>query len=471
MRTTNLLVRKQSGRASLGRVFFTDTNEEVDFSRLLPYVKGQEDIEIILRNSHLLTKNQPIEMCGYGALRIMEKAASLEEVLLEQNKPVYPKLAAEHPIILSFPPEGLWLTRPPEVLERKNRKKPAIENLETILLRTLPATSSAPTYEETVAIATDFTRFAERGHEGYHFWEDIQTEEFDGAPYSKLLLEAMVELSNRLKVRFLSPQVPVVAGMKWPSSQIWAHRFNMALGYFLKDKSDAGDRVPKLLYTIDLNSDAFPEDEWTPVLGEIIRDLKIAMELKVPLFDGISVSVRGLSRISLAKGRIRTLCGFMQKVNDIAHEHRIPVNYSRFGLLGLRAMDDGSPFTSFALNLRVDDILGGGADDVQADTPFGKVLNFTMGELWKANQVRKSLKSPNHGLPSLLGTRNSPTSLELESPELYRKGFSKPYNLAAFNDLGRQWTENVEAGETNPGQEALHRFEFPFGQWGAPSTR
>jgi hypothetical protein len=56
--------------------------------------------------------------------------------------------------------------------------------------------------------------------------------------------------------------------------------------------------------------------------------------------------------------------------------------------------------------------------------------------------------------------------LELSSPPRYRVFFSKPYNMAALNDLAEGWWRNVDNNETRPGREYLQGTEAPFNQWG-----
>ncbi|MBI4362267.1 MAG: hypothetical protein HY558_03750 [Euryarchaeota archaeon] len=459
MKTTSITVMKKSGRAQLGNVFFTDSKSEAAFSQIVPYIKGREDVEVLLKNAPLLKKKQPVEVNGYNIPGIITRATSLEELLLSRGRLPYSKIAINHPLIVSYPPEVLWIS---------DSKPTALKRLRSGLKKALPATESSPSPSDADKISEEFVLLAHDGNENYRFWTNMMERKFEETPYSKLFMESIIELSNGARATFLAPPTPIIGGEKWTRSPTLAHRYNLAYAHLINDKQDTGDRVPKCLYNLDFNSEMFKPDDWSPMLEEVVRNTRLAMGEN--LFDGMNVSVRGLSRISFSVARVRTLNRLMRLLNDICLQNLVPINFSRFGLIGLHAIDEGSTFSSFPLNLALDDIMLE-PTRMNPEYLYGRILNKDAGELYNKQQVEKVLQGPKKGLPELEGVGRAPSILQLENPVRYRIDFSKTYNIAAFNWLNTHWREEVEKGEIAPGKEYLQKFEAPYNSWGVPPTR
>lgn len=227
---------------------------------------------------------------------------------------------------------------------------------------------------------------------------------------------------------------------------------------------DAGLEFPQYFYTIQLHSTMIQPDTWTELLKDILRYCRSALETAT--FAGIHITVRNLENISKSPGRVRTMFKLMEELSNIGYEQKLPVWWSNVGLIGLAILDEGGDFASFTPGILPRDIITE-PGPIEKDNQFGKILHIHTKELWDIKQVRRA-RELKENLPKLnkFSVRNIPDDFELESPPTYRRLFSKPYNIAAMNELSLMWRENITNGEIKPGRHYLQDFSVPFNVWG-----
>lgn len=457
MRRTALALERQVDRAELGS-WKVSPSKSLPFG-IIPFIKGREDFEAVFRQPDLLSDGQPIEISGFGVESILRRAAVLEmELGREDITRSFTTLVREHPPVVSFPPDLVWLAHD-DVVNVK---------LKDSLEKTLPASSLALTSEDTKQIAETICSNLVANPQKFAFWlamtrRDSQT----SLPYTRLLIEYSVTAATRARALGFGGLIPPVDSQT-PGSVDWVHRLNLATAEVVRDRLNDGISTPPYLYTIGVNSSAFLADTPSPTLESLLADVRAALTGAVSdYFDGIHLTIRGLSRISLSGGRTNVAIDFISRLGAIAQAAGVPLWWSRPGILGLPGHDAGCSFTSYSPNLGVEDLYTtGGPPPGDPQSQFGKVLNSTQRAIWDYRQVTRAMNGPDGGLPDLGLARHFPNDDELSSARRYRIHFSKPYTVAAFRHLWVDWRQSILQGETTPGREYIQSFEAPFNQWG-----
>lgn len=452
MRTNKIVIEKEIGTVKTG--WLIDQNRKVELNQLLPYISKPEDIEVTIRNNALLKNNQPLEVNGFYIKQLLGKAVSLQGELIEPYIK-YSELTFNHPPLISFPSEVVWLNN-----------SDGLDGLETNMVWLLQKECFGYNKGKSEKLANMYVNLIKNSSQTYDFWEAIISQKFESETLSKLLIDWTIELALQAKMRYLAGLVPVIDS-KTNGSITLSHRVNIAYGNIIEDRYKNGLDVPKYFYTIALNSSMINPNDWSKDLQAIIQNTTIAIH-DTELFDGIHITVRGLSRISNDSGRVAVLLNFISKLNKIAQDNRIPIWWSRSGLIGLGLLDEGAHFASFSLNMGIEDVFSSFAKKdtgkPSPDNKYGRILNPHMKQIQSIRDVIKL----QHGLPKIEGFRNKPTDSEIKNSTTYRKNFAKPYNLAVMNHLNKQWLENINKGETKPGREYLQKFDSPryYSSWG-----
>lgn len=453
MRTNNLLIENQVGQAILGQM--SDQSKSIvdlELNQLAPYISVPEDIEIIINNNHLLRKGQMLEFNGFRTHQLLDKARNIQETLANFNTP-FSKLVEEHPSIMSFPPEVVWLGNPKALTEFK-------DNIKWVL----QTDNIGFNKDKAEKIADEYIRLISASRQKYEFWANV-IQKFEGELLSKLLIDITIELALQAKMKYLCGLVPIIDPRAVHSISI-AHKTNIAYAKLIDSRQNDGNNVPKYFYTIPLNASSIPSYEYDGNLEGIVKNVRQALQSNY--FDGVHVSVRGLSRISNDAGKVETLSKFIRDINEISKEYLLPIWWSRFGLIGLNTLDLGGCFASYSLNMGIDDVYSSFASKVMVEDTMkkaGKLLNPTEGELLEYKAASKL----RNGLPKMEGINVSNLKYYKDRPTQYRKEVVKPFNIAAMNHLNQKWYNDIKNGlEVSPGAEFLQRFKSPvwYRAWG-----
>ena len=453
LKRTVLLNEKQVERAVLGSWVGPDVGIQSNTSRLVPFGKSREDMEVFLRHPDLLGETQPVELCGFSVYSMLRRANTLNEELQDDGprKP-YSDFASKRPILVAFPSEVAWLP-----------KNTAMNAVERSFEDSLPLSSLGFDEVNAKKIARKISNLMATNPKTYAFWTSSTKQKFEGETLSSIMIRGSIATSNLARAKAMSGFVPIV-DEGTPGSLALSHRFNLAYSHVIEDLIDTGQRAPVYFYTIALNSTCIKRDTWNSTLEKVVRNSRIALAENI--FDGIHLSIRGLSRISLSSGRVNVVWKLMDQLKEATDQSKLPLWWSRPGLAGLAGLDNGVNFASFQINLNQDDIYrdGGPAEELPK---FGKIVNTVKREIWHKNQVEAAMKGPDQGMPHLGVIGNAPTSRQLEIPVLYRIYFSKPYNIEAMNALGDDWRRHIGANEMSPGGQYLQSFEAPCNAWGS----
>jgi len=461
MRRTIMVYKiPEVGTTQVGNLSISDLDVETKFSTLFPYIKGREDIEVILRYPDVLRKKQPIELCGFKTDIILRRAQSLEQILMDERQidikeGLYESFTADHPILTSFNPEVIWFA--PET---------GISTLEKNMKQLLPTSSLGFDAKMAKEVAKKIVDLIVEKPRTYNFWKRLSQIEYENETLGSVLIEYCIQNGISSKAKWLSGITPLIDA-KTPNSVAISHQVNIATATLVQSKYDFGDTVPAYLYTINLNSSMLMPDKWTPLLDDVIRSARVALENQ-ELFDGVFLSIRNLNAISQSQGRVNVVLKLMKKIAEISKVETAPSFWSRLGLIGLAALDLGENYCSVPPNLNLDDVFQSPGGPPEKVYHFGRIMNLNMRERWYANQVQDSTKKHGRGLPPLkkYWDKNLPTNEELVKPARYRINFAKPYNIAAFNNLQDEWEEYITKGDTNPGREFLQSCEAPYNSWG-----
>jgi len=448
------------GATQVGNLSISDLDVETKFSTLFPYLKGREDIEVLLRYPGVLRKKQPIELCGFKTDIILRRAQSLEQILIDERQidireGLFESFAAEHPILISFNPEVIWFA--PET---------GISAFEKNMKQILPTSSLGFDAKMAKEAAQKIIALSVEKPRTYNFWKKLSQIEYENETLGSILIEYCIQNGISSKAKWLSGITPLIDA-KTPNSIAISHQMNIATATLVQSKYDFGDTVPAYLYTIHLNSSMLMPDKWTPLLDEVTRSIRVAIENQ-ELFDGVFLSIRNLNAISQSQGRVNVVLKLMKKIAEISRVEATPSFWSRLGPIGLAALDLGENYCSVPLNLNLDDVFQSPGGPPEKVYHFGKIINPNMREKWYVNQVQLSANNDGRGMPPLekYWDKNLPSEDELNKPARYRINFAKPYNIAVFNNLQDDWEKHISNGEISPGREFLQSFEAPYSSWG-----
>ncbi|MDK2825651.1 MAG: hypothetical protein PWQ44_827 [Methanolobus sp.] len=454
MRTTETVIQQTFGNVELGEL--SDINNQitpVSLNQLLPYISGDEDIEIILKNPDLVT-GTPLEMNGYKTKNMLSKASKIEMESGLVNQ-LYSPLMNSSPSLMSFPSEVTWLSIP-DGIEKFQQNASWIMQKDNIGFN----------LKKALSLSEYLGMLMQDSYQKYSFWTSL-TNKYDNEHLFRLLIDITIELALQSKMTYLAGMTPIL-NQKSPNSVDLAHNVNLGYGSIIADREDEGYNAPGYYYTINLNASMIKRDDFSDELKKLVFLTKEALNFN--WFDGIYLSVRDLERISQDGGRVATLSKLIEQLAIVAHNEKIPLWLSRFGLIGLPAFDMGACFASYTTNLALRDIFtkskGGSTRDRRM---HGKVLNPDVRKIWDANQIDNTQRLK-HSLPSINGVRNYATKDELQSSQakMYRTHFSKPYNIASMHDLSQKWCDDIKNGEVNPGKEYIKSFTSPsfYSTWG-----
>ncbi len=454
MRGTELIINKEVERARIGEIVDSTNKLRYGSGCLTPFIKGQEDIEVLLYNPNALISKQPVELCGFAASTILNKAVALEEKLKEDEfASTFLEFTYNQPMVMSFPPEVIW-----------NGK--GLDHWEKSLKRFIKFSSPGFTEKEIDEFCKYIRETVTSNSLTHKFWDHIVKETFKGESISKLLMEWVATTAIKMRCKYTSGIVPIIS-QKTRGSVVLNHRVNLAQAALIRDMEEVGFEVPQYFYTIQLHPNMIKPDDWNDLLDEVVKNLRSSLDT-TDIFSGIHVTIRDLNAISNSPGRIQTVMKLFEEINRLGHEYKLPVWWSNFGLIGLAALDEGGDFASFTLNMKTDELVAGsGGGPIAKEHQYGKILDINQKRLYEWKQVKK-LGKHGHSLPKLnkFSIRNTPDDLELGSPPLYRKLFSKPYNTASMNELSLMWKENIYNGESKPGRHYLRDFGPTFNGWG-----
>ena len=453
MHRTNIRIEHQCENAKTG-TWNISSATSLPFG-VVPFIKGREDIEAILKHQLSLPDMQPIEISGYGVNNILRRAVSIEAELEQAGieDSGYSQMTKLHPCLVSFPADLIWLAREEEV-----------RRLVSGLSEELVVSDFRLTSIDAKQVAWEIGKRLSGSARDYMFWRKLlEKDPVTNQTFSRLLIEYAISVANRSRATSMAGIVPSV-DQKIPGSADLMHHYNIAYAAALGDRLDQGMRTPHYQYSIALNSSVIEADTWSPVLETVTRLARAA--LVADIFDGIHLTIRGMDRISLSSGRVNVVLLLINRLATITSEHHLPLWWSRPSLAGLAGLDEGCAFTSYRLNLDPGDVYAGGGGRVPIERQYGKVLNPVMRQIWNKNQVEAALNGPDRGMPDIGYSVQSPSPFALSSAKKYRIDFSKPYNTDAFNYLSSDWKLSVRNGETRPGSQYLQSFEAPHNQWG-----
>jgi len=452
MRKLITQVSSRINQITLGNLTDSKSNEIITpLNFLIPYAAASEDFEIILKREKLLSEKQPIEMNGFNSHLNMKKAIKIGGEI-GQIDSFYTDFTIRHPILLSYPSEVIWLG----IQKGVDRFK---DSFDWVAKRS-DLGIDLGVYK---AYSDAYKVIIERNIETYGFWKEI-TDRDKEVQTARVLLESTLNMAILTRSAFLSGLTPLITKHSTTVS-VLSQRINMAYGAMINDYEDVGEKCPKYLYTINIDSSIIPKNNFTDELKDIANRAKASLEMNQ--FDGIFVSIRGLKYISSSEGRIQTLKKFCEKLCEICQDEKLPIWFSRTGLISMALFELGASYGSFQLNNHIDDIYLQGfkpKGPIDPKIKYGTVLDPDTYRFLTPDEV---LRSP-HGLTKLEGVPNLPNEFDLASDVKYRKNFSRPYNMAAMCYLNKKWLKNVKEGDTNPGSEYLSRFTEPnyYSTWG-----
>lgn len=451
---SSVMVTQTVGKATLGEW----TNPLIDYAtpigQMVPFCKGRESIEVILRHINELNLGQPVEYSGYSMESILHRARVVRNDMLYLDFPDPFSELSSHSGIVSYSPEVIWLGREKGI---NAFKRSLIDNLHKAPGLGFSATDSK-------SIAEEIGKFAKASAGNYSFWGHM-SDEYNGEKYGSILIEFQCYTASRLRCKALAGLVPII-DQRHPRSINIVNSFNEATAIELESLKNDGIPVPDFyFYTVNLNSSMFRDSNFNSELETTIKTVNSALKTNGELYDGLHLSIRGLDRIACDPGRVDVVYRFVEQLRQTCSSLRMPFWFSRVGIPGLSFLDNGVNFCSSLLNMSLRDPyeVGGGAID--SDNIFGKTYHPIEQRRMTVREVEKCMKSK--GMPEIRGTKFSSSKIDLKNSTRYRVNFAKPYNLANICDLSERWQNYVANGDEAPGQSYLARCrEKDFTAWG-----
>jgi len=454
-----VLVSKTVGKATLGEW----VNPLIDFSapigQMVPFCKGGESTEVILRRVDLLHPGQPIEYSGYSMEAILNRALNVRSDVLYRDSIDPSAELMSHPGVVSYPPEVFWLANQKGI---NAFKKSLIHNLHK-------APGLGLSQDDSKVIAEKIEVFARKSVGDYSFWEYLQ-DEYNGEKYGSILIDFQAYTASRLRCKVLAGLVPII-DYRHPRSISLMNGFNEANAIEMDILKTDGIPTPDFyFYTVNMNSSMFGDSHFSSELDNTVKTASSALRTNKELYDGLHLSIRGLDRISSGVGRVDVVNTFVEQLASVCSSLRIPFWFSRTGFPGLSFLDRGVNFCSCLLNLSLRDAYEHGGGAINPENVFGKAYHPNEQRRFAKREVKKWVDARG-SMPEIRGNRFTVGKAQWENSTRYRVDFAKPYNLANLCDLSKKWQNHVANGDEQPGQAYLTRCHEPdFTAWGKWQT-
>jgi len=454
-RRSLVVVDKTVGKANLGEWINPLVEYSAPIGQMIPFCKGRESIEAILRNIELLNPGQPVEYSGYSMEAILHRALIVRnEILYRDSTDPFAELSS-HPGIVSYPPEVIWLANQNGI---NAFKKSLLDNLHK-------APGLGLSKDDSNNIANKIASFAGANVGDYSFWEHL-SEEYNGEKYGSILIDFQAYTASRLRCKGLAGLVPIV-DQRHPTSIGLMNSFNEANAIELDSLRNDGIQTPDFyFYTVNMNSSMFRDSNFSSELENTVKTVNSALRINNELYDGLHLSIRGLDRISRDPGRVSVVNAFIERLREICFSLKVPFWFSRAGLPGLSFLDKGVNYCSCLLNMSLRDAYESGGGAVDLENYFGKVYHPVQQKRFTRIEVKRWTDRKGF-MPEIRGSKFPISELEMANATRYRVNFGIPYNLANLCDLSEKWQSYITNGDEEPGQMYLSRcHEADFTAWG-----
>lgn len=445
-----LTIEKQVDSAAIGQWVNPLTGFSSPTGQLAPICKGQEDIEVLLRNEPKLNRDQPVEYSGWSLSSTLKRAAKVDnEILYEDGYSPFSILSSYHPSILGYPPEVIWLAH-----------EKAIKAFCTSVAQELPRAGLGYTREEAVRLAKDLERMAVDNDQTMRFWEGLGGE-FEGETYARVLVAFQVYSASRLKAKVLAGMAPLIHS-RFPSSLEMTNELNRQTAAETVAMRENGLPAPDFyFFTLNLDSSLFcmpssrrEYERAVRIRVDALRMVNAALRSNTDLYDGLCLRIRGIDYISASEQRIGLVSQFIDDAVRICRQLRVPLWVSNTGLPGLSLLDRGVDYCSCQMGMNAYDIYRNGGGSADPDDTYGKIYHpAKQKRLFKRDVVREARSQ---GLPTVRGLGELRPEW-LTSAGVFRTSFGKPYNLATICELSEQWQRFTRDGEVSPGCTYLAR--------------
>ena len=228
MRRTIMVQKEKHQNIELGELKIPELNVDIEYSGTVPYAKSREDIEVLLRYPQTMRKHQPIEINGFNTHSMLRRAISLQEELQDESSDYeyspYEDLTRKHPVLVSYPPEVVWLA-----------KEYGLKTWEKNLKQVLPTTEFGFEAEQIDDIIEKIHNHVILNPQTYHFWKAIINEKVGKESLSKIIMEWAIQNTLNARGKWISGLLPIIDAAT-PGSINLSHRINLAYGYLIDDR-------------------------------------------------------------------------------------------------------------------------------------------------------------------------------------------------------------------------------------------
>ncbi len=397
----------------------------------IPEIGGNEDVEVLLKFSRALERNNPIMVPGY---RWASMAANprYKNGDLVAGRIGISELLVEHPAVFYEPPEMFRYSK------RRKLITYALKGDRQLAKNFRKALEEGDTNKALAILPEFFRPFARRQLKAiYNSFEldpptDIgKTGDIDGAWFDREAVDSypahigeIINDAAGMPRAAIIPTVPPL--MKTSEGSI-------------RNRILSTNRVTSFLCRINTGESANPVRSYfhlyvdTSIIGTDVeqRALDILERgLDIAEFCGVAVTITSYED----SGRLAGISNFINEVVNRSHSNNLPVILPRSDWYGLFLTDCGVQAFSSMLNGRPEYAAGGG--DIEAEDKFGKVPVIDVCREMKLQELREFM-GRNGGLSQV---PNLPNQLDLgllASDSKYRINFAKPQRMIHVEEARR----------------------------------
>jgi hypothetical protein len=429
----------------------------------IPEIKGDEDIEVILKNSKVLPTGNPVMVPAYRWTKLIENPLFREGDAFRGLQSAL-NFVKEHPVIFYDPPELFRYTLTKTLVSyalkgdrgkarkfnnylKKDNQKAAIEMVDPFF---------QPFVEKQMrSILSDLEIKTENADDekSSHLEEAWLDSRINDAYFPYIF--GIVTEAQKMPNAIVIPPVPPLLKS---SSRTFLSRIKMAnraaslACKMASDATEAKDIFPYYHLYVDWNIIEPGQGNDVPAVLQMVKE-----GINTGRFGGVAVTIKGYEDAA-KKGKITQLAMFVNDIVNIAHEYKLPVITPRSKWYGLYLTDYATQ--GFGCLLSGSEKYGRRGAPKNPEAKFGKTPIIEKCIEMNLEDLKTLIKK--HGeCPSIEGLPKKISPELLTKDRDFRINLSKPMRLI-HTEEARRMREAKSNGIWNSAKLYLNRADDPL---------
>ena len=418
----------------------------------IPEIKGEEDIEVLLRFSKALDSHTPIIVPGY---RWSAFISNPRFRFSDFDKINILDLVKNHPIIFYEPPEFFRYSLSKTFVTyclKGDRQKARKFNKDLKMGNMANALSHIPEFfkpfverqigsiykDNKINIPAEINR----KNDVRNGWHDQRVEDSYATHMAEIINEAL-----KMPSAVVIPTVPPI--LKNSERTIFERTFstNVYTSLLCKKMSEEKRNPVRPYFHLNVDRSILASKNDQNFALNILENGLAGYE-----FCGIALTLAGYESTAI-DGKFNKIEKFVTDIVNVSHSYRVPVLLPRSGWFGLSLVDQGIQAFGGLLNGQPKYIRGGGIG--KEEDKYGKAPLIDDCKELNLTDVKQYIKKYGE-FPKVPNLPSKPDSGDLSNPLKYRINFAKPMRLIHVEEA-RRLREGQLKEVINPARRYLER--------------